>query len=32
MIKEKETDPIESQIVKASVLESHGWSSEANCN
>ena len=26
----KETDPTESQIVRASVLESHGWSSEPN--
>ena len=26
----EETDPIESQIVRASALESHGWSSEPN--
>ena len=30
MTNKKETDPTESQIVRASVLESHGWSSEPN--
>ena len=30
MTNKEETDPIESQIVRASVLESHGWSSEPN--
>ena len=32
MTKEKESDPIESQVVRASVLESHGRSSEVNCH
>ena len=32
MTKKKGIDPIESQIVRASVLESHGWSSEPNCS
>ena len=30
MTNKEETDPTESQIVRASVLESHGWSSEPN--
>ena len=30
MTNKEEADPTESQIVRASVLESHGWSSEAN--
>ena len=30
MTNKEETDVTESQIVRASVLESHGWSSEQN--
>ena len=30
--KKKESDSSESQVVRASVLESHGWSSEVDCN
>ena len=30
MTNKEETDPTESQIVRASVLESHGWSLEPN--
>ena len=30
MINKEKTDPTESQIVRVSVLESHGWSSEPN--
>ena len=30
MTNKEETDPTESQIVRASVLESHGWRSEPN--
>ena len=30
MTNKEETDPTESQIVRAPVLESHGWSSEPN--
>ena len=30
MTNKEETDPTESQIVRASVLESHGWSSKPN--
>ena len=30
MTNKKETDPTESQIVRALVLESHGWNSESN--
>ena len=32
MTNKEETDVTESQIVRASVLESHGWSSEKNRN
>ena len=30
MTNKEETDPTESQIVRTSILESHGWSSEPN--
>ena len=32
MTNTEETDATESHIVRASVLESHGWSSEPNCS